>query len=117
MKILMMTNIDLPIVGGLEKSSRSFSERFRARGHEVKIVSPEFPNKAEHEKDVIRVPAFEKIVRTDFSVSLPLPGVIRDVVDAFKPDIIHSHVYIKEALDGSGNRAAGKQREMSCEAP
>lgn len=91
MKILMMTNTYTPIVGGLEKSIQSFTESFRARGHQVKIVAPEFPNMPEKEKDVIRVPALEKVVGTEFSISLPLPEVILNLVDEFQPDIVHSH--------------------------
>lgn len=91
MKILMMTNTYIPIVGGLEKSIQVFSEEFRARGHEVKIVAPEFDKRPEHEPDVIRVPSIEKFVGTDFSVGLPLPEVLQDALEEFKPDIVHSH--------------------------
>lgn len=87
----MMTNTYTPIVGGLEKSIQVFSESFRARGHEVKIVAPEFKNMPEGEKDVIRVPALEKVVGTDFSLSLPLPEFISKLVEEFNPDIVHSH--------------------------
>ncbi len=91
MKILMMTNTYVPIVGGLEKSIQVFSEEFRARGHEVKIVAPEFKQRPAYEPDVIRVPAIEKFVGTDFSVGLPLPEMLQDAVEKFKPDIVHSH--------------------------
>ena len=91
MKILMMTNTYTPIVGGLEKSIQVFSEEFRAAGHEVKIVAPAFENMPENEKDVIRVPALEKVAGTPFSVSLPLPELILNLVEDYKPDIVHSH--------------------------
>lgn len=91
MKILMMTNTYTPLVGGLEKSIQIFSEHFRALGHEVKIVAPEFEKMPAQEKDVVRVPALEKFIGTDFSVSSPLPGVVQELVDKFKPDIVHSH--------------------------
>lgn len=91
MKILMMTNTYAPIVGGLEKSVQVFSEQFRKRGHQVKIVAPEFKKAAKDEKDIIRVPALEKFVGTDFSVALPLPEVIKDMLKDYHPDIVHSH--------------------------
>lgn len=91
MKILMMTNTYAPIVGGLEKSIQIFSDAFRARGHQVKIVAPEFQNMPKNEKDIIRVPALEKVIGTDFSISLPLPEVISKLVEEFSPDIVHSH--------------------------
>ena len=91
MKILMMTNTYLPMVGGLEKSIQGFSEQFRVRGHEVKIVAPEFKKMPAQEKDVIRVPALEEVAGTDFSVGLPLTGVIQELLENFKPDLVHSH--------------------------
>ncbi len=91
MKILMMTNTYAPIVGGLEKSIQVFSEQFRLKGHEVKIVAPEFEKMPAHEKDVIRVPSLEKFVGTDFSVGLPLPELLQNLIEKFKPDIVHSH--------------------------
>ena len=91
MKILMMTNTYAPLVGGLEKSIHVFSEQFRLQGHEVKIVAPEFKKAPLHETDVIRVPSIEKFVGTDFSVGLPLPEVLEDLISKFKPDIVHSH--------------------------
>lgn len=91
MKIMMMTNTYLPLLGGLEKSIQVFTEAFRARGHEVLIVAPEFEKISSPEKDVVRVPAIEKFVGTEFSLGLPLPEVILDLVDQFKPDIVHSH--------------------------
>lgn len=91
MKILMMTNTFTPIVGGLEKSIMTFSEAFRARGHEVKIVAPAFEQMPSQEKDVIRVPAIEKFVGTEFSLTIPLPEIVSVLVEEFKPDIVHSH--------------------------
>ncbi len=91
MKILMMTNTYAPIVGGLEKSIQVFSEQFRLKGHEVKIVAPEFEKMPAHEKDVVRVPSIEKFVGTDFSLGLPLPEILEDLIQKFKPDIVHSH--------------------------
>ncbi len=91
MKILMMTNTYTPIVGGLEKSIQTFSDAFRARGHQVKIVAPVFPKMPENERDVIRVPSIEKFVSTDFSITLPLPELLQSTVEDFKPDIVHSH--------------------------
>ena len=91
MKILMMTNTYTPIVGGLEKSIMTFSEELRAAGHEVKIVAPAFENMPKNEKDVIRIPALEKVAGTKFSLSLPLPELVRSLVEEYKPDIVHSH--------------------------
>ncbi len=91
MNILMMTNTYLPHVGGVARSIDRFSRRFRYLGHHVKVVAPEFDGMAEHEPDVIRVPAVRHFNRTDFSVVLPIPRRLETAIQAFKPDVVHSH--------------------------
>lgn len=91
MKILMMTNTYLPIVGGLEKSIQTFSSEFRKMGHQVKIVAPEFEGMPKKEKDVIRIPAIRNVNGTDFSLNLPMPGLLSKFFEEYKPDICHAH--------------------------
>jgi 1,2-diacylglycerol 3-alpha-glucosyltransferase len=90
MNILMVTNTYKPIMGGLEKSVEQFTKNYRKRGHRVIIVAPVFEN-APDEADVIRVPAMQNFNGTDFSVQLPVPGVLTEKLGDFKPDIVHSH--------------------------
>jgi 1,2-diacylglycerol 3-alpha-glucosyltransferase len=91
MRILMMTNTYTPVVGGMEESIRAFTDRFRERGHKVMIVAPEFENMLQREEGVVRIPAIQKFNRSDFSVNLPIPGLLPKLMHAFKPDIVHSH--------------------------
>lgn len=91
MKILMMTNTYFPLVGGIEQSIRSFCDEFRRLGHEVLIVAPSYEGKAEDEKYIIRVPALKKFYKTDFSINLPVPGLLPKIMKTFAPDIVHSH--------------------------
>ncbi|MBI5149313.1 MAG: glycosyltransferase [Candidatus Omnitrophica bacterium] len=91
MNILMMTNTYFPLVGGLEQSIRSFCDEFRRLGHEALIVAPDYEGKAEDEANVIRVPALKKFYKTDFSVNLPVPGLLPRIMKTFSPDIVHSH--------------------------
>lgn len=91
MKILMMTNSYFPFVGGIERSIQSFSHEFRRAGHEVMIAAPAWEGRAEDEQYVIRVPAIKKFYHTEFSVNVPLPGLIPKLHKEFTPDIIHSH--------------------------
>lgn len=91
MKILMMSNTYTPIVGGLERSVGAFSEEYRKRGHDVIIVAPRFKEIPKDEEDVIRVPAIQNFNGSDFSVHLPIPGVLSQALGKFKPDIVHSH--------------------------
>ena len=63
MNILMMTNTFTPHVGGVARSVASFSAAYRARGHRVMVVAPEFEDMPESERDVIRVPAIQHFRR------------------------------------------------------
>ncbi len=91
MNILMMTNTYTPIVGGLERSVRDFSEEYRRRGHRVLIVAPEFDGMPERERDVLRIPAIQKFNGSDFSVKLPVPRILTKALMEFQPDLIHAH--------------------------
>ncbi|MDH3376227.1 MAG: glycosyltransferase [Gammaproteobacteria bacterium] len=92
MNILMMTNTFSPHVGGVARSIKAFSAEYRQRGHRVLVVAPTFdgvdPN---NESDVIRIPAIQHFRGSDFSVALPVPGILQPAIDKFKPDVIHSH--------------------------
>lgn len=91
MNILMMTNTYLPFVGGVERSVETYTEEYRKRGHRVIIVAPSYEGSPVHEEDVVRVPAIQHFNGTDFSVQLPVPGVLKSALKHFDPHIIHSH--------------------------
>lgn len=91
MNILMMTNTYKPILGGLEKSIQSFTEQYRKQKHNVLIVAPSYEGQPEREFGVVRLPAVKKVSGTDFSINLPIPGLVSKIVRAFKPDIVHAH--------------------------
>jgi len=89
-KIAMFTNTYLPHVGGVARSVSTYEEEFRRRGHEVRVVAPQFEG-AEPSDHVLRVPAIQGFNGSDFSVRLPQPGLIADWLDEFGPDVVHSH--------------------------
>jgi glycosyltransferase involved in cell wall biosynthesis len=94
MNICMFTNTYLPHVGGVARSVAFFTEDLRKRGHRVLVVAPTFPNDDEvptEEKGVLRVPAIQNFNGSDFSVRIPLPFIINEKIDEFKPEVIHSH--------------------------
>lgn len=93
MKICMFTNTYLPHVGGVARSVANFTEDLRELGHQVLVVAPTFPDrKPGQDMDaVLRVPALQNFNGSDFSVRIPLPFIINERIDAFQPDIIHSH--------------------------
>ena len=107
MKIVMFTNTYLPFVGGVPKSVQSFVEGQKKRGHSCLVISPKFPNAEESEPGVVRVNAIQKFNGSDFSVSIPDPQKISSALDAFEPDIIHTHHPF--LLGDAGLRAARRR--------
>lgn len=91
MRVLMMSNTYLPIVGGLEKSIVTFTEQFRKKGHKVKIIAPSFKGEKERDPNVIRLPSIQNFNKTDFSLHLPSPGILEDIFESYHPDVVHAH--------------------------
>ncbi len=87
----MMTNTYSPHVGGVARSIEAFTTEYRQRGHRVLVVAPMFDNVPENEHDVIRIPAIQNFNGSDFSVALPIPGILSNTMQKFEPDVIHSH--------------------------
>jgi glycosyltransferase involved in cell wall biosynthesis len=88
----MFTNTYKPHVGGVARSVAFFAEDLRAREHQVMVTAPEFPDTDDAgETDVLRVPAIQEFNGSDFSVSLPAPLLVEKQMEAFTPDIVHSH--------------------------
>ncbi len=92
MKISMFTNTYLPHVGGVARSVSTFAVELRRQGHLVQIIAPTFAEAPEEtDAAVVRVPAIQHFNGSDFSVRIPLPGIIGEALFDFAPDIIHSH--------------------------
>ena len=91
MNIVMLTNTFTPHVGGVARSVESFTAEYRRRGHRVLVVAPEFPDMPQDEINVVRIPAIQNFNGSDFSVVLPVSGLLTGVLDEFAPDIIHAH--------------------------
>jgi glycosyltransferase involved in cell wall biosynthesis len=63
-------------------------------GHRVLVIAPTFPGDDAHngkEQDLLRVPAIQNFNGSDFSVRIVLPFIVDRKIDAFQPDVIHSH--------------------------
>ncbi len=91
MNILMVTNTFAPNVSGVARSVTMFTEAYRGRGHRVMVVAPEFDGAPEHEVDVVRVGAVRNFAGTEYSVVIGPSLNLARAVDAFAPDIVHSH--------------------------
>jgi len=91
MNIVMLTNTYTPHVGGVARSVESFTAEYRRRGHRVLVVAPEFANQPQDETDVVRIQAIQNFNGSDFSAVLPVSGLLTEALDAFRPDLVHSH--------------------------
>lgn len=91
MNIVMMTNTYAPHTGGVARSVEWFRDSLRQLGHRVLVVAPSFADTPDEEQDVIRVPAIQQFNGSDFSVRLPIPGLIRGTLEEFHPDVVHAH--------------------------
>jgi glycosyltransferase involved in cell wall biosynthesis len=91
MNIMMMSNVYTPFVGGVRRSVETLTSELRKKGHRVLIVTPDFEKEPPDEPDVIRVPAIHHYNGSEFSVQIPLPGLLHAALKNFTPDIIHSH--------------------------
>ncbi|MDH3899520.1 MAG: glycosyltransferase [Gammaproteobacteria bacterium] len=91
MNIVMLTNTFTPHIGGVARSVEAFTNEYRRRSHRVLVVAPEFPDMPQHEIDVVRIPAIQNFNGSDFSVVLPVSGLLTEVLDEFSPEIIHAH--------------------------
>jgi glycosyltransferase involved in cell wall biosynthesis len=88
----MFTNTYKPHIGGVARSVAFFAEDLRAREHRVMVAAPEFPEADDSgETDLLRVPAIQEFNGSDFSVRLPAPFLVDQKMEAFAPDIVHSH--------------------------
>jgi len=111
MKICMFTNTYLPHVGGVARSVSIVTRDLRQMGNHVLVIAPEYSDsngRDENDLDVLRVPAIQNFNGSDFSLRIPVPFIIDDSIDNFKPDVIHSHhPYL---MGDAALRAAGRRR-------
>ena len=87
----MMTNTYAPRIGGLERSVEEFTAHYRRRGHRTVVVTPAFGKLRKREPGVVRVPAISRRNRSNFTLQVPVPGVLSKALRGFKPDIVHAH--------------------------
>ena len=112
MKILMFTNTYLPHVGGVARSVSTFARDLVHLGLEVAVVAPHFQGEDPDQNarvQVMRVPAIQNFNGSDFSVRLPIPFALSERIEAFNPDLIHSH---HPFLLGDTAMRVARQREL-----
>ena len=112
MNILMFTNTYLPHVGGVARSVSVFARDLVQLGLRVAVVAPHFQGEETQDHggaQVMRVPAIQNFNGSDFSVRLPIPFALSERIEAFNPDLIHSH---HPFLLGDTAMRVARQREL-----
>lgn len=87
----MFTNTYTPHIGGVARSVAGLAEGLRELGHAVLVVGPEFAGAPAVETGVLRMPAIQQFAGSDFSAPVPVSRKLARELEAFEPDIVHSH--------------------------
>lgn len=102
MRIAVVNNFYPPRVGGSAHMAESLAKGYVANGHEVLVITAEYPNApAEEVVDgvrIVRLPA-AKLPKTKLAVNFDitfatrpsLPRKLRELLGGFRPDVIHQH--------------------------
>lgn len=94
-RLLVITPLYIPWVGGLENFVRQVVAELRTRGHEVVVVtSHQSADTVTDEVDgvtVLRVPAHHVTLTQDAAGILSAQMSIARLVNEFDPDLVHSH--------------------------
>lgn len=91
MNILMVTNVYTPQIGGVTRSVQQFSDEYRAQGHKVLVIAPEYEEIPAGETDVLRVPAIPKFYQKVYPLPLPVMSTLIPDIREFSPHIVHVH--------------------------
>ncbi len=91
MRIAMFSNHYYPHVSGVAVSIASLREELALLGHETILFTARFQNApADTDKSIVRVPAI-RTISAWVPFAVPWSRIIRKELDAFAPDIIHTH--------------------------
>ena len=105
LRILQITDLYPPTLGGLELQVQLLSRELVRRGHSVTVLTGELPGaphvEVDEGVDVRRVSGWNRVLRPfykraerPFQPPVPDPGIMRTmraVVRAQRPDIVHAH--------------------------
>lgn len=90
MNIAFFTDSYLPYTSGVVRSIETFSAEFRAKGHNVYVFAPDYPNCPKMD-NVFRFKSLPNIVYKDFNLAIPISPSLEKTLQRLKIDIIHVH--------------------------
>ena len=91
MRIAFFTNCYKPLINGVVSSIISLKESFEKKGHETFIFAPRVEGYQDEEKNIFRYHSINLTHRVKYPVAIPLSLRAGQVINDFKPDIIHLH--------------------------
>lgn len=94
MRILFVTECYHPVRNGVVTVIDTLTEQLRARGHQVGIVAPEHPKAGHDPEGVTRIPSLPNPFYPDYPASIPWSPKLRQAIETFKPDIVHTHSFM-----------------------
>jgi glycosyltransferase involved in cell wall biosynthesis len=94
MRILFVSECYHPVRNGVVAVIDILTEQLKKRGHEVVIVAPRHPKAKGDPEWVVRVPSLPNPFYPDYPAAIPWARQLRQVIDTFKPDIVHTHSFM-----------------------
>jgi glycosyltransferase involved in cell wall biosynthesis len=94
MRILFVSECYHPVRNGVVAVIDILTEQLKKRGHEVVIVTPKHPKAKGDPEWVVRVPSLPNPFYPDYPAAIPWARQLRQVIDTFKPDIVHIHSFM-----------------------
>lgn len=92
MRILMISDVYFPRINGVSTSIQTFRQEFEKRGHQVNLITPDYPAPSHHDEHIFRVPS--RGVLFDPEDRMMLFRRIMQLLPALRrlgPDLIHIH--------------------------
>ena len=123
MRILHVTDLYPPVIGGLEVAVQATAQDLVRRGHEVEVLTQGFDgaplDQLEEGVRVRRVRGVSSVLgrfyddpRFALHPTVPDPVLVRAVrgaIERFQPDVVHAHGWIAySVMAGVGPRASGR---------
>ncbi len=94
MRILFVSECYHPVRNGVVAVIDILTEQLKKRGHEVMIVAPKHPKAEGDHQWVVRVPSLPNPFYPDYPAAIPWARQLPQVIDTFKPDIVHTHSFM-----------------------
>lgn len=92
MKIVLLNDSFPPVIDGVANAVLNYAEILTAKGHQVLVVTPEYPNVVdEYPFEVVRYKSVDATKLVGYRVGMPFDSSMLHRVETFAPDLIHSH--------------------------